>query len=73
VAETGNKALIWEGHKAGRDIGYCHLENCTTSKPCRPWLHHQLLPAQDPWRQRRLDAGGGDLRRTLNACFTSSD
>jgi len=25
VAETGNKALIWEGHKAGRDIGYCHL------------------------------------------------
>jgi kynurenine formamidase len=26
IAETGNKALIWEGHKAGRDIGYCHLE-----------------------------------------------
>ena len=26
VAATGNKALIWEGHKAGRDIGYCHLE-----------------------------------------------
>jgi kynurenine formamidase len=26
VAETGNKALIWEGHKAGRDIGYCHIE-----------------------------------------------
>ena len=25
-AETGNAALIWEGHKAGRDIGYCHLE-----------------------------------------------
>ena len=25
-AETGNKDLIWEGHKAGRDIGYCHLE-----------------------------------------------
>ena len=23
---TGNSALIWEGHKAGRDIGYCHLE-----------------------------------------------
>ena len=19
-------AIIWEGHKAGRDIGYCHLE-----------------------------------------------
>jgi len=26
VIETGNPGLIWEGHKAGRDIGYCHLE-----------------------------------------------
>ena len=25
-AETGDAALIWEGHKAGREIGYCHLE-----------------------------------------------
>jgi kynurenine formamidase len=25
-AETQNAALIWEGHKAGREIGYCHLE-----------------------------------------------
>jgi kynurenine formamidase len=24
--ETGDVRLIWEGHKAGRDIGYCHLE-----------------------------------------------
>ena len=24
--KTGNAGLIWEGHKAGRDIGYCHLE-----------------------------------------------
>lgn len=24
--ETGDTSLIWEGHKAGRDIGYCHLE-----------------------------------------------
>lgn len=24
--ETRNARLIWEGHKAGRDIGYCHLE-----------------------------------------------
>ena len=22
----GDASLIWEGHKAGRDIGYCHLE-----------------------------------------------
>jgi len=33
---TGNAALIWEGHKAGRDIGYCHLEK----------LHNlEVLPA----------------------------
>lgn len=26
VKETGDTSLIWEGHKAGRDVGYCHLE-----------------------------------------------
>jgi kynurenine formamidase len=25
-SETKDASLIWEGHKAGRDIGYCHLE-----------------------------------------------
>ncbi len=25
-AETRDASLIWEGHKAGREIGYCHLE-----------------------------------------------
>ena len=25
-AETHDSGLIWEGHKAGREIGYCHLE-----------------------------------------------
>src|ERR1700761_6470754 len=35
-AETGNAGLIWEGHKAGRAIGYCHLEK----------LHNlEVLPA----------------------------
>ena len=24
--ESGDASIIWEGHKAGRDIGYCHLE-----------------------------------------------
>ncbi|RUT28885.1 cyclase family protein [Arsenicitalea aurantiaca] len=24
--ETGNAGLIWEGHKAGATIGYCHIE-----------------------------------------------
>lgn len=26
VEATGDKSLIWEGHKVGKDIGYCHLE-----------------------------------------------
>lgn len=25
-AETGDVGVIWEGHKAGREIGYCHIE-----------------------------------------------
>src|ERR1019366_8791024 len=25
-AETKNSKIIWEGHKAGREIGYCHIE-----------------------------------------------
>ena len=29
VAETGDYALVWEGHTAGRDIGYCHMEKLT--------------------------------------------
>jgi kynurenine formamidase len=24
--ESKNSAIIWEGHRAGRKIGYCHLE-----------------------------------------------
>jgi len=26
VAATGDAKLIWEGHRAGTDIGYCHIE-----------------------------------------------
>ncbi len=34
--ETGDAGIIWEGHRAGRDIGYCHLEK----------LHNlEVLPA----------------------------
>ena len=29
VAETGDASLIWEGHRAGYEIGYCHLEKLT--------------------------------------------
>lgn len=26
VQATGDAGLIWEGHRAGREIGYCHME-----------------------------------------------
>ena len=35
--ETGDAGLIWEGHKAGRDIGYCHLEKLHTCIPQVAW------------------------------------
>ena len=54
IRETGDKSLIWEGHKAGRDIGYCHLEK----------LHNlERLPATGfviccfPHKVRRGSAG----------------
>ncbi|MCW5687507.1 MAG: cyclase family protein, partial [Pseudolabrys sp.] len=25
-AETRDPSIIWEGHRAGREIGYCHIE-----------------------------------------------
>ena len=35
-AETHDAGLIWEGHRAGREIGYCHIEK----------LHNlEMLPA----------------------------
>ncbi len=35
-AETRNAAIIWEGHKAGRDIGYCHLEKLSNLEALPP-------------------------------------
>jgi kynurenine formamidase len=29
-ALTKDASLIWEGHKAGREIGYCHIEKLST-------------------------------------------
>lgn len=34
--ETHDASLIWEGHKAGRDIGYCHLEKLHNLKSLPP-------------------------------------
>ena len=52
--QTRNPKLIWEGHKAGKDIGYCHLEK----------LHNlEVLPATGftvccfPFKIRGASAG----------------
>ena len=37
VAETGDTSLIWEGHKAGREIGYCHMEKLTNLESLPPF------------------------------------
>jgi kynurenine formamidase len=29
IKETGDVSLFWEGHKAGAEIGYCHIEKLT--------------------------------------------
>ena len=74
VAETGDTSLIWEGHKAGRDIGYCHLEKLHNLEALPPHgFIDQLFPAQDPRRVRRLDAGGGHPRDAVNACGAAED
>jgi kynurenine formamidase len=36
-AETGDASIIWEGHKAGRDIGYCHMEKLTNLDQLPPF------------------------------------
>ena len=52
--ETQNPSLIWEGHKAGKDIGYCHIEK----------LHNlEILPSSGfmvscfPVKIRKASAG----------------
>lgn len=53
-AESGDASLIWEGHRAGMEIGYCHLEK----------LHNlEALPASGfdiacfPFKIRGASAG----------------
>ena len=36
-AETGDPSIIWEGHKAGRDIGYCHMEKLSNLEALPPF------------------------------------
>jgi kynurenine formamidase len=35
-AETHDASMIWEGHKAGREIGYCHIEKLSNLEALPP-------------------------------------
>jgi kynurenine formamidase len=39
-ARDGDASIIWEGHKASREIGYCHLEKLSNleSLPARGFI-----------------------------------
>ena len=56
-AETHDASMIWEGHRAGREIGYCHIEKLHNldKLPCEGFFD-QLLPGEDPRRFGGLDA-----------------
>jgi len=55
VADTGDTSLIWEGHKAGRDIGYCHLEKLHNLEALPPFgftvscFPHKVKGASAGW------------------------
>jgi kynurenine formamidase len=55
VAESGDTSLIWEGHKAGRDIGYCHLEKLHNLEVLPPFgftvscFPHKIKGASAGW------------------------
>jgi kynurenine formamidase len=53
-AETRGASLLWEGHKAGKDIGYCHLETLHNLEALPRRAGHGLSPFLkiDPKRPR---------------------
>lgn len=54
VKETGDTSLIWEGHKAGRDIGYCHLEKLHNLEVLPP---HGFIVSCFPHKIKGASAG----------------
>jgi len=60
-AVTGDAGLIWEGHKARLEIGYCHLEKLHDLEVLSPRrVCGQLFSGQDPRRLGRMDPRGRD-------------
>ncbi|NIB43425.1 cyclase family protein [Pseudomaricurvus alkylphenolicus] len=53
-AQSGDPGIIWEGHKAGRDIGYGQMEKLTNLE-CLP--DHGFLVSCFPYKIKRASAG----------------
>ena len=53
-AASHDASLIWEGHKAGRDIGYCHLEKLHNLEALPP---HGFVISCFPHKIRGASAG----------------
>jgi len=51
---SGDASLIWEGHKAGREVGYCHLEKLHNLEVLPP---HGFTIACFPVKIRGASAG----------------
>lgn len=76
-AETRDASLIWEGHKAGRKIGYCHLEKLHNLEVLPPHgffiscFPHKIRGASAGWTRAvaifddALNTTACDLHRTV--------
>ena len=77
VAETGDAGLIWEGHRAGREIGYSHLEKLHNLEELAGGrVRSGVLPGEGAPRLGGMDPGGGDpagvtMRNLRNRCVGS--
>ncbi len=80
--ETHDPTLVWEGHKAGRDIGYCHLEKLHNleSLPADGFYISCFPADRPPWRAAparcrtprcRSRSGPTDRRTARRTCCPS--
>ncbi len=70
-AETKDASLIWEGHKAGRHIGYCHHREAAQSRTTAVHrLHGVVLPGENREGIGGVDEGGGDYRWVTPRCHS---
>ena len=56
-------SVIWEGHRAGREIGYCHRDAPRSGVAASRRLPDLLLPGENPRCLGRVDPRRGDLGR----------